>query len=186
MPKPTPPSPLTPLPQHNDNNTWLTVGQIGRAYGLKGWVKIHSYTDPCTNLMHYQPWHRQTPEGFQPLPLTDCQPHGHALIAHFAGIDTPEATRSLVNVKISILRSQLPPLAINDYYWTDLEGLNVYNLQQHYFGQVKYLFETGANDVMVVSQKNHAELFIPFVMPHIVKQVNIAEKKIIVDWEIIL
>jgi 16S rRNA processing protein RimM len=166
--------------QHNPQK--LTVGQIGKTYGIKGWVKIHSFTQPESNILNYAPWFVSFRD--EQLSLESCKQQGCFLIGKIAGYDTPEEVKKLVNSSIIILKTQLPVLKNTEYYWADLIDLDVYNLEHCYLGKIDSFFETGANDVMVIINiENKKKLMIPYVIDKIIKTIDLTQKQMIVDWQ---
>jgi 16S rRNA processing protein RimM len=163
-------------------NSFVTIGSVGRTYGTKGWLKINSFTGPSTNIMHYGPWYLLKHGQWQKIAVSECKMHGNALIAHFSGFDIPEQAQAFVNCQIGIKREQLPPLSDGDYYWTDLIGLSVYNQDNQYLGQIDHLFETGANDVLVI-KSTEREYLIPYVKEHVVLNIDLLEKIMLVNWD---
>lgn len=178
MNKPTAPDPA-----------WIIAGKVGRPFGIHGFLKIYSYTEPVTNLLDYQPWYlksgRHNPQ-WQPIAIAEAKPLGKGLTARFAECDTPEQARIYVNHLIGIKRSQLPTPKADQYYWADLLGLKVYNTENVYLGEVVEILETGANDVLVVKKivKNQATapLLIPYVLKKIILNIDLDAKMLLVDW----
>ncbi|KAG1519213.1 hypothetical protein G6F51_014779 [Rhizopus arrhizus] len=83
--------------------------------------------------------------------------------------------------EVYVARSALPPPKPDEYYWVDLEGLDVKTTEGVALGQVSHLFSTGANDVVVV--RGDRERMIPFVQPDFVKSVDFAANLVVVDWD---
>ena len=171
----------------------VCVGKVGAPYGVKGWLKIQSYTSPPQSLLQYQPWLLFRPDLTQDFSSAAAdsegswytfeqgRPQGKGLVAKFEGIkDRTEAER-LVGCAIYIQRSQLPALPEGEFYWIDLIGMQVKNLQDQPLGSIKELLETGANDVLVVRAGNRERL-IPYVMDHYVIEVNLPARVVTVDW----
>jgi len=161
----------------------VVAGKIGAAHGIKGWLKIFSYTDPIDNLLDYQPWWIQsaaTQDGWQKLKIVHSQVHGQALLVGFADIHDRDAAARLTNKEIYIEQKLLPKLAEGEYYWSQLEGLEVKNLQGFVFGRVTHLMETGANDVMFV--KGEKEYCLPYLPGQVIKHIDLAKNEMIVDW----
>jgi 16S rRNA processing protein RimM len=75
----------------------------------------------------------------------------------------------------------LPELHEGEYYWNDLQGLRVENLDGVELGRISYVFETGANDVIVV--KGRREYLIPFTWGNAVRRVDLEKGLMIVDWD---
>lgn len=160
----------------------VIVGQIVGLFGVKGWVKLRSYTDPREQIAQYQPWQVLIDGQWQSFEVEALQPQGKSLIARLAGIADREQAARLMNSDIVIDRQQLPVLSENEFYWRDLEGLKVLNLNGVELGTVTSLLETGANDVLVV-RKDKAEILIPYVLHRVVHAVDMESGIIRVDWE---
>ena len=154
---------------------WVLIGKIGRPHGVKGFVKIHSFTEPAINIIQYLPWYDKNKK---PLKVLKYEKLGEKVIALFDEKEKPD-----VNTELWIERSQLPPLQEHEYYWTDLIGLSVYNQENHYLGEVTEIFNTGANDIVRVEHKEKTiEILIPFVFNRYIIKIDLAEKIIRVDW----
>ena len=161
----------------------IKIGKVGSPYGIRGWLKIHSYTEFGASILDYMPWYvEQGEDQWRELIVEEGRMHSGQVIAKIAGYDTPEEARLLTGKTITILRSQLPKLNKNEYYWSDLEGLTVINKNGVVLGKVIYLIETGSNDVLVVKgDKEHA---IPYLPGTVVLDVNLEKQEIHVDWEL--
>ena len=161
----------------------MTLGYISGVHGLKGWVKVYSYTDPREAILGYQPWRVGKPgEPSREVRIERGQPHGKTLIAVLPGIGTPEQGRALVGQEIRFPRSDLPDSGRDSWYWSDLIGLSVVNEEGVPLGTVKQMIETGANDVMVLGGER--ERLIPFVLEQVVQIVDLAAREIHVDWHV--
>lgn len=163
----------------------VLVGTIGKPYGLKGWVKINSYTEPVSNILNYSPWYLEAPS--RPalahilIERVDSRIHGsQQILALFANSTTPESAYLYTQYKIYIERESLFPLAEDEYYWTDLEGLKVYTCENTYLGIISAIFATGANDVLMITDKKR--YLIPFLLDQTIKSVDLENKTMIVDW----
>ncbi|MBN1380026.1 MAG: ribosome maturation factor RimM [Gammaproteobacteria bacterium] len=160
----------------------LVVGRVVGLYGVQGWVKIESYTDPWENIRNYGPWQLSARGQTRTLSVESVKLQGKGLIARFEGIDNRDLAARLVGSRISVSSNQLPDLAVGEYYWHDLIGLTVINRQAQELGQVDSLFETGANDVLVVKKDQH-EYLIPYLPEQVVLAVDLDKGRIQVDWE---
>jgi len=160
----------------------VVVGRIVGIYGVRGWVRVESYTAPLENLLGYRRWQLRRGGGWEPVELQDGQPHGKGLIAKLKGLDDREQARGYIGTDIAVLRSELPPLEEGEFYWTDLEGLRVETVSGKPLGLVDYLFATGANDVMVVKDGKRERL-IPFVRERVVTRVDLDAGVVVVDWD---
>lgn len=158
----------------------VIVGRIGAPYGVKGWVKIQSFTDPIENILEYQPWFIRIKNEWQVLSYEQAKKHGKGVIAKLPNFEIPEAAKKITNAEIAVTREQLPALTGN-YYWNDLHGLTVVNLNNATLGIVDHLFTTPANDVLVV--KGTKEFLIPFLLPQFIKEIDLTKKIMVVDWD---
>lgn len=167
----------------NADQVYITVGKIGAVYGVHGWLKIHAYTEFETNILDYQPWYIQRDQTWVSMTIESARTMGRKLIVKLPGIDTPEDARHLTGSLIAVTRAQLPALKDNEYYWSDLVGLNVINQNGENLGKVIYLIATGSNDVLVIKgDKEHA---IPYLPGKVVTSVDLEKQEIHVDWELI-
>ena len=157
----------------------LTVGRLGRSHGVQGWMNLQYFTDPPENILLYPHWHINKKGLWQPI-QAQSQRKGGKLLAKLEGIDTPEAARAYTQSLIAVPRSDLPDLAADDYYWSDLVGCEVRNTEGHYLGSVKELMETGANDVLVLTHKGKLQL-VPY-LEHVIVRVDLNANSILVDW----
>ena len=162
---------------------FIVVGKIGATYGIKGWLKILSFTEITANIFDYAPWYIEDNNGWKVIEIEDGHEHGKGIVAKLAGFNNPEEAKLLSGKKIAILRSQLPELAKGEYYWSDLKGLTVIDQHGETLGKVMYLIATGSNDVLVVKgTKEHA---IPYLLGKVVTSVDLAKGEMHVNWEVI-
>ncbi len=156
----------------------VTLGYVSGVHGLKGWVKVHSHTDPREAILDYQPW--LLGEDQREVRIAGGQPHGKTLIAALPGVDGPEQARALVGQVIRFPRGALPESGEGSWYWSDLVGLEVINRDGISLGRVIKMIETGANDVMVLAGER--ERLVPFVNEQVVRSVDLDNGTIHVDW----
>lgn len=165
----------------------ITLGRVGGPYGIKGWVKLISYTDPLENILEFNHWQVKTAQGWIELEMDQGKKHGKGLIAHFVGHDDPEAARLLNEMELTVPADVLPELAVGDYYWHQLIGLQVLTLSGQVLGRVSKMLETGANDVLVVeatpTSVDQRERLLPWLPDQVVKEVDLQAQRLIVDWE---
>ena len=150
-------------------------------FGVRGWVKIHSYTGPREAVLDYEGLLLGHEGDWQPANVAEGQRHGKTVVARIEGFDDRDEAAALIGKEIAVLRDALPETEDGHYYWQDLEGLKVLQSDGTKLGTVAYLLETGAHDVMVV--KGDVERLIPFVSDEIVVDVDLAKGVIVVDWE---
>ncbi len=163
-------------------DTPLVVGKLSGVYGVKGWVKVYSFTQPRDNILRYNPWLLQVDGEWRSVRLEDGRTQGKGIVARLEGISDRDQALALRDVEIAIDRSQLESLESGEYYWSDLIGLSVENLRAEPLGRVESLLETGVDDVLVI--RGDKERLVPFVQPDIVKSVDLAAGLITVDWEL--
>lgn len=163
----------------------VLVGTIGKPYGIKGWVKVNSYTEPISNILNYRPWHLRSPsKSLSPIliEIKSSRIHGQQILIRFENCTTPESACLYTNCKIYVDRDKFSPLAEGQYYWTDLEGLKVYTCENIYLGIISAIYATGANDILVIVNNKKRHL-IPFLLDHTIQSIDLEGKTMIVDWD---
>ncbi|NLO80444.1 MAG: ribosome maturation factor RimM [Xanthomonadaceae bacterium] len=160
----------------------VVVGSVVGLFGVRGWVRVISHTQPRENLLKYRNWRLGRDGKWQPTTLEAGHPHGKGLVLKLKGYDDRDQARVLIGQDIAVPRSELPPLPEGEYYWVDLVGLRVETTDGHALGRVDHLLETGANDVLVVRGEDKGRL-IPFVQEQFVKEIDLDAGLIRVDWD---
>ncbi len=162
----------------------IYLGKITGVHGIKGWLKIQSFSSPPENILNYPSWiiNNQGEEDF--YSIEQGRKQNNKIVVKLEKIDDRNTAESLINSKIQILRSDLPKLSNENYYWSDLVGLSVLNSEEKVIGKIESLIETGANDVMVIITLKDERILIPFVMHEIIKEVNVELSYIKIDWSI--
>ncbi len=158
----------------------VTLGKIVGVFGVKGWVKVFSETRPREQIFKYSPWLLVLNGDEFEVEVLEGRQQGKGLIASLKGYTDCEDARKLIGSEILVSQESLPKTGENEYYWSQLTGLNVVNLQGIELGKVVNLFETGANDVLVV--KGEKERLIPFTEFAVI-DVDIDSNNIVVDWD---
>ena len=159
----------------------IVIGRVSGLSGVRGWVKLFSYTDPRANLLDFCDVELGHEGRWRPARLAEGRPHGKTLIGRFEGTEDRDQAAGLVGLEIAVRREQLPPAEQGDVYWADLVGLEVTNLRGESLGNVDHLIETGAHDVLVVT--GDRERLIPFARPQVVIEIDQEHGRILVDWE---
>lgn len=176
----------------NSQQADTVMGKITSVYGVKGWVKVFSYTQPKENLKIYPEWKIERGGAVKHLKVLDCKAHGNGLVARLEGVSDREAARALSDYLITVPKESLPELEHGDYYWHQLEGLQVYTIEselqsQVLLGKVKHMMETGSNDVLVIKpckgSIDKKERLVPYLVDQVVKTVDLEDGKIVVDWD---
>ena len=168
----------------------IVVGRLGRSFGVKGWQVLQSFTDPPENILQYGPWYLQrSPDGpWQALDKPVYQPHKNGHIVRLEHIQNPEDAHSYSGSLVGVTRDVLSATDQTDdtseaeYFWHDLVGCEVYNLEDVFLGRVDHLIETGAHDVLIVKE-DERDLLIPFQQPFL-QNVDLAAKRISVEWHL--
>lgn len=164
------------------NDDLVLMGYVRGAFGVRGWVKIHADTEFADSLFQYPVWWLGRDGQWSSYRFEEGAVQPKALMAKLAGVDTREAAEAMRGMQIAIPRSEFPDTGDDEYYWSDLIGLDVVNKDGQRFGQVAELMETGANEVLVV-REGKSEWLIPFV-GQFVLDVSLADKRITVDWNL--
>jgi 16S rRNA processing protein RimM len=159
---------------------WVTLGRVSGVFGVRGWLKVRSYTDPVDNIARFGVWMLRRNGAERAFDVEDGHGHGGAVIAKLRGLDDRDSAGEWVGADIVVERERLPVPAANEFYWADLEGLEVRTTAGEVLGTVDHLLATGANDVLVLG--GPTERLIPFVVGPVVKQVDLAARLIVVDW----
>lgn len=159
----------------------LELGKISGVFGVKGWVKVHSYTDPREGIVEYSPWYIKQKGDWREIEIESGKRQGKTVIAKIRDIDDRDQAQLLTGAKIAIHKDQLEKPETGEYYWHDLEGLRVVNTENVDLGIISHMMETGANDVMVV--KSDQQRLIPFTQGHTVLNVDLEAGVITVDWD---
>lgn len=159
----------------------ILLGRVAGDFGVRGELKLLSWTDPRDAIFKYQPWILTSSDSQREVSGVRGRDTGKLLVAAFPGIESREQAEALKGSEIWVLRSQLPPPKPGEYYWVDLEGLAVQTVEGVALGTVSHLFDTGANPVMVISGER--ERLVPFVTDQYVKSVDFDAGLVVVDWD---
>ncbi|AEJ00443.1 Ribosome maturation factor rimM [Nitrosomonas sp. Is79A3] len=165
------------------------MGHIIGPFGIHGWVKVNPYTEYIDGLLEYPSWWlRKENDEWQEVRVETGHINGNILNARLKECTDRTQALKLKGMQIAVPRSQLPDLpedGDSGYYWSDLVGTEVVNLEGKELGKVIGLFETGANDVLRVQcmDQEGKERLIPFI-EHIIVKVDLKLSRITVDWGI--
>ena len=164
----------------------IVIGKIVSVHGVRGDVKVYSFTDPIENLLDYRRWTLRRGEEIRRVELVKGRLQGKILVASLNGLTDREEARTYADFEICIDRSELPSLAGEEYYWFQLQGLVVINQLGQVLGRVDHLLETGANDVLVVKpfdgSLDDRERLLPYTDPCVLK-VDLDAGEMQVEWD---
>jgi len=170
----------------------VVMGRVVAPYGILGWLKIQPSTELLDGLLDYDRWWLGRAEetlkpGLKAAPWREFEVetakiHADFLIVKLVGVNDREAAMALKSQHIAVPRDALPALSEDEYYWSDLIGMQVVNLQQQALGQIQDVFATGANDVLVVEDSTQKkQRLLPFVAQTVI-EVNTTTGVVTVDW----
>ena len=159
----------------------VVLGKVSGLYGVRGWLKVHSYTDPREAILDYGPWLLNVDGDWRTIAIAEGRKHGKTVIARLDGVEDRDHAETFVGDEIAVARESMPATASGEFYWADLEGLQVVHKNGQALGKVAYLIGTGANDVLVV--QGDRERLIPFLHGETVLDVDTSAGVINVDWE---
>jgi len=159
----------------------VSVGKVSGIFGVRGWIKVYSYTEVRENILTYSPWTLRKGKESKEVKVVDGRRHGKTIVASLQGLDDRDAAVALNGWEILIHPDQLPKARKGEYYWADLIGLHVKTVDGVDFGIVEQMLETGANDVVVVSGER--ERLIPFLQEQTIVDINLLAGEMLVDWD---
>lgn len=163
----------------------VIIGRVGGPHGIRGELKLQLFLEQPDQVNQFKQWFIQFPGETEFKPYVDfaVSSKGGQYYIHFNTIHDRDQARQYTHALLAIDRSELAPPGPSEFYWSDLEGLSVYNQDNQLLGTVDHLLETGANDVMVIKTISGKELLIPYVVPQIICEIDLARKLIRVEWE---
>lgn len=163
----------------------VLLGKINGLFGVKGWVKVFSYTQPREKIVEYKFWYLGDDQCHQleQVEVEQGQSHKAGVIAKLKEIDDRDAAVSLLNQNIWVAVDQLEILPKDEYYWFQLIGLEVYDVDSKYIGKIKDLMETGANDVIIVRGEGKTEHLIPYLQDRVIKNIDLERQRMVVEWD---
>jgi 16S rRNA processing protein RimM len=169
-----------------EKESWIALGKLAGAHGIKGWVKVQSFTAPKENILNYSPWYIKKDGQWVEVKNVSGKLQGKSIVVKLDFSPDRNVAETLKGCDIAVKPEQLEQLEQGEYYWRDLVGLEVINLEQIDLGRVDSLMETGANDVLVVKGKQdgeRVERLIPYIPEEFIKQVDLEKGSITVDWD---
>jgi 16S rRNA processing protein RimM len=159
----------------------IIIGRFGSPFGVKGWIKVQSFTEPEENLLTYAHWYSPERDSWSLIKHDDHAKHGKGWIVHLVGYDSPEAVRFLASTDIAIARSDFPPLAEDEFYISDIVGFSAINVEGVTLGEVMGFIDSGAHELLVI--RGEKEYLIPLIKGRFLKAVDKTKEQITVDWD---
>ncbi len=159
----------------------VRVGEIVGAFGVLGWVKVKSHTQPPQNILRYAPWLLGPEPDAKLVEVAEGRQQGTMVVARLEGVENRDQAAALKGTALWVPRESFPRAPKGVYYWADLVGLEVYTVSGQRLGTVDGLLETGANDVLEV--KGDRDRLIPFVQGQYVQSVDLDQGRLVVDWD---
>ena len=166
----------------------VVLGKLGSSHGIKGWLKITTYTDSVEGIFDYSPWLLKDQGEWREVKVLQWRMQGKAVVACLEGVETRDQAQALTNCEIAVTPEQMEVLPEDEFYWRDLIGCEVVNTKGYNMGKVQEIVETGSNDVLLVKANakdgfGKAERMIPFVTEQFIQKVDLTAKQILVDWD---
>ena len=158
-----------------------SIGRVIGIYGVRGWIKVQSSTEPPEGILDYPAWQVRDGSKWRTMTLTEGRRYGKGILAHLVACDDRDVARALIGADIAVHRSEMPDPGKDRFYWSDLIGLTVRNQAGIALGVVDHLLETGANDVLVV--KGERERLIPYVSGTVITGIDLDRGVIQVVWD---
>ena len=169
----------------NDSGRRVLLGRVIGAFGVRGEIKLESFTEPRAQILNYQPWILRDPRGDErELSGVRGRETAKGIVARFPEVEDRDAAEALRGCELYVPRAVLPPAGEGEFYWADLEGLRVETVEGVALGAVSHMLATGANDVVVVRDGDDGrERMIPFVRPDYVRDIDLQAGTMVVDWD---
>ncbi len=162
---------------------YIELGKIVGVWGVKGWVKLHSYSRNRIDIANYSNWWLQKKNDDPVLfKVLNCREQGQGVAAQLNGINDPDQAMMLNGHRILVKETDLPKLPEGEYYWQQLIGLMVSNTEQE-IGKISSILETGANDVLIINRQDNSEVLIPYINNDVVKNIDTEKGTMLVDWD---
>ena len=163
-------------------NDLVIMGRMVAPYGVFGWLKVIPDTEEFDGLLDYKTWWIGKDNDWRELKVESAKTHNDVLVVKLQGIDDRDAAFACKGKQVGVPRALLPKLKGEEYYWSDLIGLNVKNQLNVDFGKITDVFATGANDVIAAKSEDGIERLIPYIA-QVILDVDLTAKTMLVDWD---
>ena len=172
----------------SEQNDRIVMGKLGSTYGIRGWLKVFSYTDNAESIFDYSPWYLNQKGKWVEYEVESWKRHGQGYVCKLAGLDVREDAQLMTNFEIAIDPVSLPELSEDEFYWRELFGMQVFTTKGYDLGEVIDLLETGSNDVLVIKANlkdafGQKERLVPYLEEQVIKKVDRVARRIEVDWD---
>ncbi len=162
----------------------IEVGRLGAPHGVRGWLRVQSFTDPPQRLFEWRRWLLQSQGNdkggaTREVNVMESRRQGNGWIAKLEGVEERDAASRLAGQMILVGREELPPTQGREFYRADLAGFEVKNLEGAMLGVVDHFVDTPGNAVMVI--RGAREYWIPVTAQHL-RQIAASDRTLIVDW----
>jgi 16S rRNA processing protein RimM len=164
----------------DESSALIQLGFVGAPFGVRGWIKLRSHTDPPERLLEHRNLRIGQAEVWRDYRIEASGRSGGALTVKLAGVEDRDQAQALRGSQVCVLRSELPQRAEQDFYRADLIGCEVVNLEGAGLGTVLHFIETPAQVLMVV--RGAQEHWIPAVPQHL-RRVELQSRRVVVDWD---
>ncbi|WP_413110936.1 ribosome maturation factor RimM [Thaumasiovibrio sp. DFM-14] len=166
----------------------VVVGKLGATYGIRGWLKIFSFTEEAENIFSYAPWSIRVQGEWKTFSVESWKRHSKGWVVKLEGLNIREEAQQFTNAEIAVPADALPALSDEEFYWRELFGMSVVTTQGYDLGKVIDVLETGSNDVLVVKANlkdafGQKERLIPFLDEQVIKVIDRTAQRIEVDWD---
>jgi 16S rRNA processing protein RimM len=162
------------------------VGYVAGAYGLRGGIRITPFSPDADALLNVKTWWLDKPS-LRPVSVRTAKFHSGDVVATLVDLEDRDAAEALKGASVQVSRREFPALPEDEYYWSDLIGMDVVNLQGEALGKVADMMHNGAQSILRItpvpdpSVEKAQERLVPFV-DQFVKTVDLEAKKLTVDW----
>ncbi len=164
----------------------VLIARIGAAFGVKGWVKLISFSSPKDNILNYKNFLTPQDNSLVELEIDQSKAQGKGFVGHIKGCDDRNLIQEYTGKDLYIIKTLLPGLDVNEYYWHQLQGMRVKTLSGDDLGIIDHLLETGANDVLVVKADEFSvdkkERLIPYLRDQVIETIDLDLRQIRVNW----
>lgn len=158
----------------------VVLGRIAGVFGVKGWVKVQSFTSPPDNLLDYKVWQIGVRDAWSPLSPAEGRLTNRGVLVRMENCSDRDQAQALIGAEIGVWRSELPAPAPGEYYWEDLTGLDAYSPSGQWLGKVDHFRETAVHPLIVI--RGEREHMIPLVKQRLLA-VDLAAGRVTLDWD---